>query len=85
VFSFGLLSIAGVILFVVMYLLGRQWRRLVDYANRTNDPPKERIGVYLPLAAIIGFIAGSLAQSVWNDVAPCQQQGKPLAACFLKI
>jgi hypothetical protein len=85
-FSFGMFSFAFALLLPAVYLVARQARRFFAWADRDQEKaPKERVGVYLTLAVIIGFILGSMVQNLWNQAAPCRAQGKPVATCLFSV
>lgn len=78
----GVFSFVFAVLAVALYLIVRQVRRGVAYANRT-EPPRERAGIYCVLAAIMGFIVGSLYQPLHERGTACIQASQPLVQCVL--
>lgn len=78
----GMFSFLFAALFVVLYLIARQLRRAVAYANRTS-PPQERAGVYCVVVAVIGFIMGSLYQPLHERGVACIEASQPVIQCVL--
>ena len=61
--SFGYEAILGIIVFPILYLVVRQIRRFLAWANG-NEPPKKRKVVYVIILAILGFFAGGLLKGL---------------------
>ena len=80
-FSLGFLSIAFAIGLPILWLLQHQLRRLGAWSKRT-DAPKDRVGFFVMVMAILGFVAGSFAQPLWDKAASCKASGQPLGACL---
>ena len=82
-FSLGVFSIIGVVVFVVLYVFFRLLRK--GGAWMTNEEaPKEKFIPFLVLLAVIGFIAGSLIQNLYDDYEPCMQQGLSFFECTFR-
>lgn len=79
-FSIGTLSFVLAAAFALMYLAGFQLRRLAAWSKR-EEPPKDRLGFFVPMMAILGFAVGSFAQPLWDKGAECKAEGQPLVAC----
>jgi hypothetical protein len=77
IFSF---LVAG--LSVIFYLIARQVRRGIAYANRT-EPPRERAGIYCVVAAVMGFILGCLYQPLHERGVACIDASQPVVQCVL--
>lgn len=82
-FSIGLWSFVGAFGFVVLYLAGHMVRRFASYADRKNYA-NERVQVYIVIALILGFVAGSMFQSLRDTVGTCLENGGSVAECMLK-
>lgn len=78
----GIFSFLFAATFVVLYLIARQVRRGVAYANRT-EAPKERAGIYCVVVALIGFLAGSLYQPLHDRRTECIKASQPVVQCLL--
>ena len=81
-FAIGLLSFVFAAILVVFYFVARQVRRFGAWVQR-EDGPKERAVPMAAILAIIGFVAGSLAQPMWNKGAQCAAAGKSVVPCVL--
>lgn len=79
-FKIGLLSFVLPLAMCALYLVARQLRRFVAYADNTT-PPKERLKVYLVLAAVMGFICGSGLQPTYDKAMQCKADSLPVVAC----
>lgn len=79
-FRIGLLSFVLPIVMCTLYIVGRQLRRFVAYADNTT-PPKERVKVYLALAASMSFIIGSFLQPTYDKAMQCKADSLPVVAC----
>ncbi|AEA70195.1 Conserved hypothetical protein [Pseudomonas brassicacearum subsp. brassicacearum NFM421] len=78
----GIFSFLFAATFVVLYLIARQVRRGVAYANR-SEAPKERAGIYCVVVAIMGFAVGSLYQPLHERGAACIEASQPVVQCVL--
>lgn len=83
-FSVGMISIVFATALPVAYFLGFQLRRLGAWSKR-QDGPKERVGFFLLVLAILGFGVGSFAQPLWNKGVECKAGGQPLAVCIFSL
>jgi hypothetical protein len=81
-FAVGYLSLAFAAFLAGGYLLFRQARRFGAWVQR-EEGPKERVVPMLVILAAIGFVAGSLAQPLWDKGAQCAATGRPVMQCFL--
>lgn len=79
-FSVGFLSFVLALAFAGLYLGFRQLRRLGAWVQR-EEGPKERIGAMVVIFLLLGFVAGSLAQPLWDKGVECRLSGKPIFAC----
>lgn len=79
-FKVGLISFMLPLAMCTLYLVARQLRRFVAYADNTT-PPKERVKVYLALAAVMGFICGSGLQPTYDKAMQCKAESLPVVAC----
>ena len=74
-FSIGLVSFIFAIVFPVFYIVILQFRRLGSWSIR-KEGPTDRIGFFLIIATILGFIAGSFAQPFWEKSKICKNEGQ---------
>ena len=81
--SMLLFCVLGAVLFVVIYLLGRQARRLGAWLMQ-QEGPRERRNAFIMIAAIIGAIAGGMAHHPVQAVMACKAAGHSTAACVLE-
>lgn len=81
-FSFGIVSLALAVLFPIIYFFGFQIRRLSAWSKRSKGPT-ERVGFFIFLTAILGFLIGSFAQPLWDKGVECKVENKPLVQCIL--
>ena len=76
---FGVL--AGVS-FVGLYFVARQARRFTAWVQNTPGP-RERVAPVALMLLILGFVAGAVFQSVWDDSYDCRAAGKSPLVCLL--
>lgn len=81
-FSIGIASFVFAVIFPVLYLTKFQLRRLSAWSKRANGP-EDRVGFFILLAIIFGFIIGSLAQPLWDKAAECKEINQPVLPCVL--
>lgn len=81
-FIIGTLSFAFSAVFVALYLIRYQILRISSWAKRTEGP-KDRVGFFILLTGVFGFVVGSLAQPLWNQAQVCKSQAKPVIACVV--
>ena len=79
-FSIGLVSFILAIAFPVFYIVILQIRRLGSWSIR-EEGPRDRVGFFLIIATIFGFIVRSLAQPSWNKAVECRAAGQPVLPC----
>ena len=72
-FSIGILSFIGALVYPIIYLVKRILRHLGAMATRT-ERPKEVVGVFLVLWIVIGGFIGSMAQPHFDKFTLCHQQ-----------
>ncbi|EPN30179.1 hypothetical protein A244_39058 [Pseudomonas syringae pv. actinidiae ICMP 18807] len=80
-FDIGILSFALPLAFCLLYLAGRQLRTFGAWMDNT-DRPKERAKAYLVIAAIFGFIIGSMMQPLYDRSSECSAVGQPIVPCL---
>ncbi|AAY37838.1 hypothetical protein Psyr_2799 [Pseudomonas syringae pv. syringae B728a] len=80
-FEIGILSVALPLAFCLLYLAGRQLRTFAAWADNT-DRPKERAKAYLVMLAILGFVAGSMMQPLYDRTSDCSAVGQALIPCL---
>ena len=80
-FAVGIVSLVSTLVFPLVYLAGLQLRRLGAWSKREKGP-QDRIGFFLLVAAVFGFVVGSFAQPLWNKGVECRAAGQPLGACI---
>lgn len=80
-FSFGLIMLGFVAAFPLLWWGAYMSRRAERYL-KGEEPPKDRVKANLIVAVVVGFVAGGLAQSLWDNVSNCRAQGMPLFQCF---
>lgn len=78
----GIFSFLFATIFVVLYLIARQVRRGVAYANRT-EAPKERVSIYCVVVALMGLLVGSLYQPLHERGAACIEASQPVVQCVM--
>ena len=83
-FTVGFLSFVFPAVFCIFYLLVRQLRRFEAWRLR-EDGPKERVMPTLLIIAVITFIPGSLAQSLWESSASCRASGHSSLQCLFRL
>ena len=81
-FAIGTVSFMFAVIFPVLYFVVFQVRRLGAWSKRAEGP-KDRIGFFLFVAVIFGFIAGSLAQPLWSKATECKAENQPVLSCVL--
>ncbi|WP_050470675.1 hypothetical protein [Herbaspirillum chlorophenolicum] len=83
-FSIGVVSFALAILMPIVYLLGFQVRRIGAWSKR-QPGPTDRIGFFILVTALFGFVVGCFIQPHWDKGEGCRDSGKSPIYCFLKI
>lgn len=78
-----LYAVAGLVLGMAYYLILRKVRAFSAYAQR-EEGPKERVGFFLPLAAIIGLIMGAILYEPISLIKTCMQSSQPFGACIVE-
>lgn len=81
-FAIGRVSVVFAVLFLAMYYIGFQLRR-IDAWSKREQGPKDRVGFFLLIATIFGFAVGSLAQPLWDKGTECKAAGQPILSCVL--
>jgi hypothetical protein len=79
-FSFGFLSVVFAVGFPLLYFIGYQARRLGAWSKRQTGPG-DRVGFFLVVAVLFGFIAGSLIQPLWDRGVACKSNGQLIIPC----
>jgi len=84
--SIGYLSFALALTAPLVYLAGRQSRRLGAYImSDETQRPKERVGFFVPAFIVSGFVLGSFVQPLWDRGQECKVRGEAVFVCvFLK-
>lgn len=77
------MAVALPILFIVLYLVVRQLRRLGAWINR-DDAPKERAGAYVTIVAVLGFFLGGFSQGTVDLGVACHDAGQPVVTCIFQ-
>lgn len=80
--TIGIFSFALAVLCPMLYLLARQARKGIAYANGTEGP-KERPRIYCVVFAIFGFILGSMYQPLHERGVECLEASQPLVQCVV--
>lgn len=80
-FSIGIMTLAFAVMLPLLWLIGHYIRRIEAYSKR-QDPPTHRLGFYMPAWLLIGLIAGSFAQPLWEKAVDCRHQGQKLGPCL---
>ena len=80
-FSVGFLSFFFAAAGCILYLIVRLLRRFEAWRSR-GDGPKERVIPTLIIIGLVGFIPGSLAQSLWEQSAACRSSGHSSVQCL---
>ncbi len=73
---------AGALLFMAIYWIGLQIRRLVAWVKK-SDPPKERVGAMLVAMALVGVFGGWLAVEPVGLGLACHSAGEPVVPCVM--
>lgn len=81
ILALGLYSAAGVVLFMGLYMLS-YGARCLDAWRKREAPPTDRVLFHLIVAALIGLLAGCLAQGLVDIKSACDLSGQPLGACL---
>lgn len=81
-FAIGTASFVFAVIFPALYFVGFQVRRLGAWSRRAEGP-KDRIGFFIFVAAIFGFILGSIAQPLWSKATECKAANQPVLSCVL--
>lgn len=82
-FQIGYMAVASAIFWSISYLVYRQFRRFTAWMNR-DDAPKERVGAYVTMWAVFGFLIGGLSQSAVDTGVACHDAGEPVLACVFE-
>ena len=82
-FQIGYMVVALPASFVILYLLIRQLRRLGAWVNR-GEAPKERVGAYVTILAVFGFMVGGLSQSIVDTGIACYDEDQSVVTCIFK-
>ncbi|MNC42721.1 hypothetical protein D3C75_915440 [compost metagenome] len=83
-FAIGIVSVAFAVLFPAMYYINFQVRRLGAWSKR-EQAPKDRIGFFLLIGTILGFIIGCFTQPLWNKGIECKAAGQPVVSCVFVL
>lgn len=83
-FEVGRLSFVFAIALPVIYFIGYQVRRLGAWSKR-EARPSDRIGFFLIMALVLGFVFGSFAQPLWLAGVGCHAAGQPAVPCVLNL
>ncbi|SFU32257.1 hypothetical protein SAMN05216339_101338 [Nitrosomonas eutropha] len=83
-FEIGVLSFVFAITLPVIYFIGYQVRRLGAWSKR-EARPGDRIGFFLIMALVLGFVFGSFAQPLWSAGVSCHAAGQPVVPCVLNL
>lgn len=83
-FEVGFLSVVFAAVFVALFSLKFLFRKVAAWSTR-EEQPKDRVGFFVLVFAVFGFVLGSFAQPLWNLGVACQRSGQPLGICFFKI
>lgn len=84
-FEIGLLSFVLAAFFSMLYCLKFLFRKVAAWSTR-SDQPKDRVGFFILVWVVFGFILGCFAQPLWTQGMACKHQGKPMANClFLQL
>jgi hypothetical protein len=82
--TFGLVTLATIVLFAVGYPVARKMRTFWAWAKGT-EPPKEKIVVFLPINIVFGLLIGGFAQSFYDAGSACKQEQLPLIPCTFQV
>ncbi|MDZ4348233.1 MAG: hypothetical protein U1A22_01705 [Xanthomonadaceae bacterium] len=80
--SLILFCVIGAIASVAVYLIARQLRRFSAWAMRQAGP-RERVGVFIVLAALLGAVVGGLVHQPVTAAMTCHAHGESVIACLL--
>lgn len=73
-------AVVGAVAFCMMYVAGRLLRALFAWGNR-DEGPRERIGFYLLIFAVMGACAGWFAYEPFVIAQQCRAAGQPVIQC----
>lgn len=83
-FGIGLLSFAGLILFPVVYLVGRVVRGIGAWMEREGGP-KDRVMPKIIIAAVLGFAIGCFVQPKWEQLSECHAYTGNWGKCVVPL
>ncbi|MGP9826886.1 hypothetical protein ACT048_20650 [Ectopseudomonas khazarica] len=83
-FSIGFLTLAGGLALVALYYAGYLLRSFAAW-TRKEDGPTDRLGFFIPFSFVVGLVAGSFAQGVYDVKPACEAAGQPLILCITSI
>ena len=81
-FSIGIASLVLAILFPVLYIIVLQGRKIAAWSKR-KEGPKDRVGFFIIMFAIFGFVLGSFAQPLVTKASECIDANEPVVSCVL--
>lgn len=80
----GMLSMAGIVIFPILYIIGRLLTAGGAWLEG-NEGPKDRVKAKVILFAIIGFLIGCFAQPKWDLLSSCHDETGSWAKCVIPI
>ncbi len=83
-FSVGVVSVVFAVFLALATLFGYWLRRIGKWYKR-EEGPKDRIAVGVTFMAVVGFVAGSLAQPAWEQTESCRASGSTIVKCLLPV
>lgn len=81
-FEIGWLSFALAVICPALYLIGYVLRKTGAWMTGEAQP-KHKVGVFVVLFFVLGFIFGSLLQPKWDYAKECKAAGSNYMQCFL--
>ena len=81
-FAISGLSLAVMLIFPLLYLIGRYIRALIAH-KEGQAGPKDRVVLKVIIAAIIGFMVGSFLQIPWNKYQACIAAQGARSVCLI--
>lgn len=74
--------VIGSAIVIALYLFWQLMLHFSHWLGRGNKPG-DRVWAFVVICAVVGAGGGGLGSALLDDLRPCHDSGKPLAACFL--
>lgn len=80
--SVGVVSFVLAVVLPIVWFIGFQVRRLGAWSKRQGGP-KDRVGFFILVFAVLGFAVGCFAQPLWDKGVACNAVHQPVLPCVL--